>query len=143
MEEINIGIKVEATSGRSWTAEAASQGCKGIGTGSSKSVAVSRAVGNLVESMEEEVSLRTSIPDQKAFNPTHWINAGEHENEKCMVIGLLAENSKGEPTRQLVQYEDGRQGEERSRFLRCLAHKRFSCRERECTVPVPGRSATP
>jgi len=118
LEEIRIIVQVEAMSTRAWKADAiANGGARGLGTGTSRRVAIARAVGNLINAIDDE-SENTPNDEPNNFKATHWINAGIREGEKCMFVQTLAENGSGEPTRILVQYQDGTQGEERMRFLK-------------------------
>jgi hypothetical protein len=118
-EEFKITVYVEQVANRDWKAESVCNGVKGIGTGSSKDIAVGKSASTVIRVLMEEGSTVEPAPvETQPFSPTHYVNYGRKEGQKYMATKTIATNEKGEVLKYYGQYEDGSWDEERARFLR-------------------------
>ena len=122
MTKIQLTLEIERISPKTFSATATtSDGHQGLGTGSDLAVSGYKAVKSALECYADEREQRgqpeVEEPRARQFVPTHYILAGLHEDQRCMVLDIAGQvNGKVKSYR--VQYEDGSEGDEKVRFIR-------------------------
>lgn len=116
METIQITFMIEQKKSNFWVVTAKCGNANSVGDGSSKDVAVGRAADRLIKAMDDDND-SPNDSGKREFVPTHHINYGAHEDQKCMEIMTISTSSAGMRTIK-VQYADGTFGDEKERFLR-------------------------